>query len=31
MQGEEGLKDFWEQKNQLSLDGAPTNILQKNL
>ncbi len=25
--GEEGVKDYWKQKNQLSLDGLPTNIL----
>lgn len=30
-QGEEGLKQYWESKNQLSLDGVPTNILERNL
>jgi hypothetical protein len=29
--GEEGIRDYWQQKNQLSLDGIPTNILHKNL
>ncbi len=28
--GEEGLKEYWEQKNQFSLDGKPTNIMRKN-
>ena len=28
--GEEGLKEYWEQKNQFSLDGKPTNIIDKN-
>jgi hypothetical protein len=28
--GEEGIRDYWQQKNQLSLDGIPTNILNKN-
>ena len=30
-QGEEGLRQYWERKNQLSLDGVPTNILKRNL
>ena len=25
--GDEGIKQYWEQKNQLSLDGKPTKIL----
>jgi hypothetical protein len=29
--GEEGITDYWEQKNQLSLDGIPTHIIKKNL
>ena len=29
-QGDEGIKDFWERKNQVSLDGITTNILDKN-
>jgi hypothetical protein len=29
--GEEGIKKYWEEKNQESLDGIPTNILSKNL
>lgn len=28
--GEDGVKDYWAQKNQTSLDGIPTNILSKN-
>ncbi len=27
-QGEEGVSDYWKQKNQLSLDGKPTNIVE---
>ena len=29
--GDEGIKKYWEEKNQESLDGIPTNILSKNL
>ena len=28
--GSMGLKAYWEEKNQLSLDGIPTNIMNKN-
>ncbi|MCQ8895232.1 pyridoxamine 5'-phosphate oxidase family protein [Limnobacter humi] len=28
--GDQGLKEYWEQKNQLSMDGFPTHILKKN-
>ncbi len=28
--GEEGLKDYWKDKNQQSLDGKPTHIMSKN-
>jgi len=28
--GEEGIKKFWEDRNQISLDGLPTHILEKN-
>jgi len=28
--GEEGLKEYWKENNQTSLDGKPTNIMQKN-
>ena len=28
--GEEGLKRYWEEKNQLSIDGIPTNIVARN-
>jgi len=28
--GDEGIKEYWAQKNQLSLDGKPTNIISKN-
>ena len=24
--GEDGIRDYWEEKNQLSLDGRPTHI-----
>ncbi|MBI1891869.1 MAG: pyridoxamine 5'-phosphate oxidase family protein [Burkholderiales bacterium] len=29
--GDEGLKQYWEEKNQQSLDGFPTDILDKNI
>ncbi|EAW29716.1 Signal transduction histidine kinase, nitrogen specific [marine gamma proteobacterium HTCC2143] len=29
--GDAGIKDYWRQKNQLSLDGKPTNIVSKNI
>lgn len=29
--GESGIEDYWLEKNQLSLDGKPTNIFDKNL
>lgn len=28
--GEEGLKNYWEEKNQMSIDGIPTHIVAKN-
>jgi hypothetical protein len=28
--GEEGIRDYWVQKNQTSLDGKPTHILEKS-
>lgn len=28
--GDEGLKRYWEDKNQISLDGIPTYIVEKN-
>ena len=28
--GKEGLQDYWQQKNQVSIDGKPTHILSKN-
>ncbi|WP_457670973.1 pyridoxamine 5'-phosphate oxidase family protein [Thiolapillus sp.] len=28
--GEEGLVEYWRRKNQVSLDGKPTNIIEKN-
>ena len=28
--GDEGIKEYWKQKNQVSLDGKPTNIMGKN-
>lgn len=30
-QGDTGIKEYWEKKNQTSLDGLPTHILEKNL
>lgn len=29
--GDDGLKKYWEEKNQLSLDQIPTNIMKKNV
>ena len=29
--GEEGIKAYWKDKNQISLDGIPSHILNKNL
>ncbi len=28
--GEDGLKRYWEEKNQISIDGIPTNVVAKN-
>ncbi len=28
--GDDGVKAYWQQKNQLSLDDKPTNIVSKN-
>ncbi|MFV2056396.1 MAG: pyridoxamine 5'-phosphate oxidase family protein [Thiohalomonadales bacterium] len=28
--GEEGLKEYWQKENQVSLDGKPSNIMRKN-
>ncbi len=28
--GDEGLKEYWKQKNQESIDGIPTKIIEKN-
>jgi hypothetical protein len=28
--GDEGVRDYWEQKNQVSIDGIPTRIVEKN-
>lgn len=28
--GEDGLKQYWKEKNQISIDGIPTNIVAKN-
>jgi hypothetical protein len=27
---EKGLEEYWEQHNQTSIDGKPTNIMTKN-
>ena len=29
--GEHGIREYWKDKNQLSLDGIPTHIMAKNL
>ncbi len=29
--GEEGVKAYWEEKNQESIDGKPTHIVEKNI
>jgi hypothetical protein len=29
--GDAGLQDYWSEKNQLSLDGKPTNIVERNV
>ncbi|MBF0529336.1 MAG: pyridoxamine 5'-phosphate oxidase family protein [Deltaproteobacteria bacterium] len=29
--GDAGLKKYWEEKNQLSIDNIPTNIIKKNI
>jgi len=29
-QGEKGIKNYWEKKNQISLDNQPTHIMTKN-
>lgn len=29
--GKSGINDYWEQKNQLSIDNLPTHIFEKNL
>lgn len=28
--GEEGIKEYWKEKNQESIDGKPTHIIEKN-
>ncbi len=28
--GEEGIREYWSEKNQISLDGKPTHIVEKN-
>ncbi len=29
--GEQGIRDYWSDKNQISLDGKPTHIMEKNV
>lgn len=29
--GAKGIEEYWQQKNQLSIDGKPTHIVEKNL
>lgn len=31
IKGEDGIRQYWEKKNQNSLDGLPTNILEKSV
>ena len=28
--GEDGIRDYWQDRNQVSLDGKPTSIMEKN-
>ena len=28
--GEHGIREYWEEKNQRSMDGMPTNILERS-
>ena len=28
---DDGLRHYWEEKNQLSIDNIPTNIIEKNV
>ncbi len=28
--GEEGIRDYWQRSNRISIDGRPTNIMEKN-
>ncbi len=28
--GDSGLRDYWAQKNQASIDGLPTHIIDRN-
>jgi len=30
-QGESGIQEYWERKNQISMDGKPTHIMEKNV
>lgn len=30
-QGETGIQEYWQKKNQLSMDGKPTHIIEKNI
>jgi len=29
--GKQGIQDYWKEKNQVSLDGKPTHIMEKNV
>jgi hypothetical protein len=29
--GEDGIKEYWQDKNQKSIDGIPSNIVEKNI
>jgi len=28
--GEQGISEYWREKNQLSLDGKPTDVVSRN-
>ncbi len=30
-QGEQGIKSYWQEKNQVTIDGLPTRIVERNL
>ena len=28
--GDSGIQEYWKERNQVSIDGKPTNIMRKN-